>query len=405
MKRVAWIGMAFFILLTSLVSSQTGSDVHASFFWSRSCPHCERARPFVESLETEYPWLKVEYLEVSEDGNAEKYSKVLGECRGKTEAVPGFYACNRLLIGYRSDDTTGAQIRELLLNCSRDGVQGNCTLIEPEKVFYNLPFIGRIEESELSFPLFTALVAGADGLNPSGFFIIFLLFGLMAEVHSRTRVLSTGAAFAILSALTCFILMAALSGIFLALGKSEFATYMAGAAALVVGILNVKDFLMPGRGVTLAMSEPAKAGLLARMKEASNARNSGAAFVRVASAAFIATAYSLLSNAGFPLAYTRILTLASMRPLPIYPYLALYVVVRAIPTLAAVIASAALLRPLAFSEKWERTIKLFSGLMMANLALILFMAPEALADFSVTLGIMLFSVALAVMAMPFARKK
>ncbi|MGR9116616.1 MAG: cytochrome C biosynthesis protein, partial [Gammaproteobacteria bacterium] len=38
---------------------QSGKPVELSFFWSRRCPHCLEARPFVQALAAKYDWLQV----------------------------------------------------------------------------------------------------------------------------------------------------------------------------------------------------------------------------------------------------------------------------------------------------------------------------------------------------------
>jgi thiol-disulfide isomerase/thioredoxin len=41
-----------------VTGKETGEPrVHLYFFWSRSCPHCREALPFVHAMASEYDWL------------------------------------------------------------------------------------------------------------------------------------------------------------------------------------------------------------------------------------------------------------------------------------------------------------------------------------------------------------
>ena len=31
--------------------------IHLYFFWSKTCPHCQEAHPFITSLPDQFPWL------------------------------------------------------------------------------------------------------------------------------------------------------------------------------------------------------------------------------------------------------------------------------------------------------------------------------------------------------------
>jgi thiol-disulfide isomerase/thioredoxin len=44
--------------------------VHLYFFWTRSCPHCQAAIPFVEALSARYPWLLVHSSDISSDAGS-----------------------------------------------------------------------------------------------------------------------------------------------------------------------------------------------------------------------------------------------------------------------------------------------------------------------------------------------
>jgi hypothetical protein len=95
--------------------------------------------------------------------------------------------------------------------------------------------------------------------------------------------------------------------------------------------------------------------------------------------AIVANAYELLCTAGFPMVFTRILTLRRLPTAEYYAYLALYNAVYVTPLFAIVVAFASTLGSRKLSEREGHLLKLLSGLMMAGLGVVLLVAPAWLA--------------------------
>ena len=93
--------------------------VHLYFFWSKTCPHCQEAHPFiVETLPTEFPWLALHSLELTENpANGELYASMATALGGDAMYVPGFFYCGVMSAGYGSAETTGAEIKQRLTEC------------------------------------------------------------------------------------------------------------------------------------------------------------------------------------------------------------------------------------------------------------------------------------------------
>jgi hypothetical protein len=101
--------------------------------------------------------------------------------------------------------------------------------------------------------------------------------------------------------------------------------------------------------------------------------------VATAALALVANAYELLCTAGFPMVFTRILTLRALPAAEYYLYLALYDAIYVTPLFAIVAAFAWTLGSRKLSEREGHQLKLLSGLMMAGLGAVLLVAPAWLA--------------------------
>jgi hypothetical protein len=87
--------------------TRTATDelrIHLYFFWTRTCPHCRQARPFVEALPTDYPWLELHSHEITKDmAGGVQYAR-MGEA---ASLVPAFLFCGRVMTGFDRPETTG----------------------------------------------------------------------------------------------------------------------------------------------------------------------------------------------------------------------------------------------------------------------------------------------------------
>ena len=121
--------------------------------------------------------------------------------------------------------------------------------------------------------------------------------------------------------------------------------------------------------------------------------------------AFVANSYELLCTAGFPLVFTRILTLNDLPTVSYYLYLVLYNVVYVIPLLLIVGLFVWTLGARKLSEQGGRLLKLLSGLMMLGLGSVLIVAPDALQSLVVAPVILLAAVLVSALVGYFDRRR
>jgi len=93
--------------------------------------------------------------------------------------------------------------------------------------------------------------------------------------------------------------------------------------------------------------------------------------------AIVANSYELLCTAGFPMVYTRALTLRQLSTGAYYFYLALYNLIYVIPLLIIVLAFTWTLGSRKLGEREGRLLKLLSGVMMVGLGLLLLFGTGA----------------------------
>ncbi len=368
---------------------ERGSDgearVHLYFFWSEACPHCLEAHPFIVAIPGERPWVQLHALEVSRNRDNARRFKAMAEGVGETiEGVPTLFFCGRMQVGWQDAATTGTALLADLDACRAGGKVQMQSVAAP----IALPFFGALDPATLSLPLITVILAGLDAFNPCAFFVLLFLLSLLAHQKDRRRMLLVGGIFVATSGLMYFAFMAAWLNVFQLLGALGGITLAAGLLAVFVGVINIKDFFVFEKGITLSIPEAAKPGIYRRARAILQSGNPAAMLGATVFLAIVANFYELLCTAGFPMVYTRILTLTVASPGARYAWLALYNAIYIVPLLLIVLAFVGTLSAHKLSEREGRLLKLMSGVMMFQLGLVLTFVPAWLNDLWVTAGLL-----------------
>ena len=370
------------------------AEVQLYFFWSLTCPHCTAAHPHVEAIPQARPWVRLHALELSRHpenlGRYEAMARMLGE---EAVSVPAMIFCGELHVGWDRDETTGATVRRRLDEC-RARAAGVATAATPPAVAptITLPLVGALDPASLSLPALTLVLAGLDAFNPCAFFVLLFLLSMMAHQKSRRRMLLIGGVFVAISGLMYFAFMAAWLNVFQLFGHLAWVTLAAGALAVFVGAVNVKDFFAFERGLTLSIPEAKKPDIFRRTRAILAAENLPTMLAATVVLAIAANFYELLCTAGFPMVYTRLLTLAELSPAGRYGYLAAYNLIYVVPLAAIVAVFAGTLGARKLSEREGRLLKLLSGVMMLGLGALLLLAPERISQIGIAFGLMVVAV-------------
>lgn len=93
-------------------ANQAQDTVTIHFFWSKDCPHCVAAHPFINKLKAQYGWLRVKEYEISgHPRNSQLFEQMARDHGKETSFVPTFFIGDKMIVGYTSADTTGAEIQ------------------------------------------------------------------------------------------------------------------------------------------------------------------------------------------------------------------------------------------------------------------------------------------------------
>lgn len=400
-KRVRSAGILFRALLflsvmvaipdciPALADDTSPSDKTALFFfWGIGCPHCEAAKPFVEYLKQGYPDVEIRSLEIVHNKeNLNLLEKMVRERGAEYGGVPVFIIGNSVFSGY--NDTVIRRIEEAVKEYSSRKKSGGSTSLQPRgeqgPETLSLPFFGEKELGSFSLPVFTLVTAGLDSFNPCAFFVLLTLLSLLVHAHSRKRMLLIGGVFVSVSGILYFFFMAAWMNLFFVVGHLSVVTRVAGITAIAIAVINIKDYFLFKKGISLNIPEKSKPKLFERMRGLMRAESLPSAITGTIILAVAANSYELLCTAGFPMVYTRFLTMHSLSKTGYYAYLAFYNLVYVIP-LAIIVSFFVITMGSRKLSEWQgRVMKLVSGMMMSGLAFVLLLKPELLQNVKASL--------------------
>ncbi|BCB26866.1 membrane protein [Sulfurimicrobium lacus] len=362
--------------------------VQLYFFWSATCPHCLEARPFVEAIPSVRPWVTLHSLELTRHpAHARQYQDMAAQLGQEAASVPAVLFCGEMHVGWDAAETTGAEMLRRLDACQARVLAG-AVAPGPAPAKLMLPVLGEVDPQHFSLPLLTLAIAALDAFNPCAFFVLLFLLSLLVHQKSKKRMLAIGGIFVLFSGLMYFAFMAAWLSLFQLLGNLAWVTLAAGALAVLVGAVNVKDFFAFGQGPSLSIPESRKPDIYRRARAIVSADNLPAMVAATIFLAIAANFYELLCTAGFPMVYTRLLSLSGLPPAGRYFYLAFYNLVYVVPLALIVLAFVRSMGARKLTEREGRLLKLLSGTMMLELGMLLLIAPERLNNLAVAFALL-----------------
>jgi thiol-disulfide isomerase/thioredoxin len=124
-----------FLSLPGLTLGQE-SQVEVDFFYSASCPYCQKEKPFLANLEEKYPQIQVNYYEVSKNPkNLQLMKEAVQELDTNQKGnVPFTVIGEKDFIGWDGEEITGAQIEEAIIaELEKAGIKIKATNLDDTK--------------------------------------------------------------------------------------------------------------------------------------------------------------------------------------------------------------------------------------------------------------------------------
>lgn len=317
------------------------------------CPHCAAAKVWLADLAAERPELRIVLRPVDRDARARADLLRISRQAGYwPPGVPTFVVGDRVLVGFDDAEHSGAQLLALLA----DG--------QPAVTSVQSGLLGTLSVERLGLPLFTLALGLLDGFNPCAMWVLLFLLSLLVHLRDRTRMALIAGTFVLISGAVYYAFMAAWLNLFLLVGLSTLLVWTLSAAAIAIGVVNLRDGLRANGDFSLSIPAAAKPGLYARVRAILQADSLLPALAGVAALAVMVNFIELLCTAGLPALYTAVLTRQGLPPLAHYAYLGLYILGYIADDALMVATAVIALSSRKLSTRAGRGLKILSGVVM-----------------------------------------
>ena len=380
-----------------------GSSVTLLLFHGEGCPHCAAERAWLAQLAKEHPQLQIEAHEVWNDAAnralLDQYAQRLGF---EPTGVPVTIVGDRVWIGF--SDTVASQVEAAVVaalaaaaGSATPAPSGSPTSTPGDGAdpAVELPLVGRVALAGTPLLVSTLLIGFADGVNPCSLWVLAILLAVVLHSGSRGRVALVGGTFLLVTAGMYGLYIAGMYSALDYAGEMAWIRVAVSAVALAFGILQLKDGLAPGTGPSLSIAPERRPGLYRAMREV--ARPGQRLGATLAGTAVLAVGVSLLETpctAGLPLMWTSMLAEQQVALGTAVALFAAYMAVFLLDELVIFGAAVVTMRARRLQPEEGRVLKIVSGSLLVTLAVVMVLAPQAMAGLGSSLAVFALAAAL-----------
>jgi cytochrome c biogenesis protein CcdA/glutaredoxin len=227
--------------------------VHLHMFYGQGCPHCSKLRLFLDEMENNYPTLKVYEHEVYQDNEGRAlFERMSEDFNTAIEGVPTVFVDDKVIVGF--SNAIGESIEKEIQRC----LEIDCSNPETKQATTEtVKLTGDSSPSrdpakkeivkKLTVPIVVAAVA-VDAINPCAFAVLIILMTAALSIANKKRALKFGLAFTVSIYISYFLMGLGLFSALQATGLSHGFYIVVTVLAVIVGLLNVKDYFWYGKG-------------------------------------------------------------------------------------------------------------------------------------------------------------
>lgn len=354
---------------TSIVTAAEDEPIDIYFYWQIGCPHCEAADPVLEQIAAAHPEVRLIKREISQNPDNLREMVETGERNGvPATGTPYIVVGDMVWVGWR--DGNGFEIEQVVQQCIDEGCSDSPDMQRRNTL--DLPLVGDVDLSNRSLLVSTVLIALVDGVNPCSMWVLTVLIALALRTRSRKRTLAIGLTFIFVTGLVYAAFILGLVTVMTFLGLSWWIKAIVAAVAGFLGLVSIKDYFWFKRGLSFSIPESQKPGIIARMRTV--VRNSDSVLPLLGATIVLSVGVSLVEfgcTAGFPVLWTNLVRTQQAEPGTIGALLLLYMLIYQLDELVLFLIAVVTMRAIRLQEKEGRALKLYAGVLMLTLAVVM----------------------------------
>ncbi len=373
--------------LTTAAGDET---VEITLYYGNTCPKCEAEREWLDGLADEYDIALTEYEVYADSGNRELFVAAGEDLGFDASGVPVTIIDRRVWIGWT--DPIRDDVADAIDLASRgepvpSGVYGKpgtgtCAADElacaPDETGaeIDVPFLGTLSLDNRNLLVSTLIIGFVDGVNPCSLWVISVLLTIVVRTASRRRVVAIGTTFLLVTAAMYALYMAGIYSALTVVGFLGWIQVVVGIAAGIFAVVSIKDYFAFKKGLSFTISDSAKPGIYQRVRAAAGHHKLAPA---LAATVALGVAVSLLETpctAGFPVLWTGLLQANGVGFAESAALFVAYMVPFLIDEMIVFGIAVVTMRAAKMQEKHGELLKLFAGVTMLALAIVMVVDPE-----------------------------
>jgi len=259
----------------------------------------------------------------------------------------------------------------------------------------DVPLVGDVDLAGRSLLTSTLIIGFVDGINPCSMWVITVLLTIVVRTADRRRVIAVGTTFLVVTAAMYALYM---FGIYSALAfASHIATiqYVAAGIAGVFGLVTLKDYFAFKKGISFTIADSAKPGLYQRMRRAATSKSLLPALGATVVLGAVVSLLETPCTAGFPVLWTGLLHAHGVTSVEAAGLFVAYMVPFLLDELIIFGIVVVTMRATRMHEKHGQLLKLYAGVMMLVLCVVMLVDPAIMAAPLLAVGIFVAAFAVA----------
>ena len=398
----------------SAAAPDVGSEtVELTVYAGDGCPHCADLKEWLDALSVEVTGLVVTEREVwYDEANRELFFQDAERLGFEPSGVPAVILHERVWLGWSGTvaqdmlaSIAGASRGESIhpglfgtpgvepcdverLACgpgeqgeqADDGDQDAGEQPGQDRLNIDVPLLGDVDLAGHSLFTSTLIIGFVDGINPCSLWVITVLLTIVVRTADRRRVVAVGTTFLVVTAAMYALYM---FGIYSALAfASHIATiqYIAAAIAGVFGLVSLKDYFAFKKGISFSIADSAKPGLYQRMRRAATSKSLVPALGATIVLGVIVSLLETPCTAGFPVLWTGLLHAYGVTTAEAAGLFLAYMVPFLLDELIIFGVVVVTMRATRMHEKHGQLLKLYAGVMMLALCVVMLVDPVIMAN-------------------------
>lgn len=177
--------LLFFIFCPNLWANNSLQikPIEVELFITSTCPHCQKASDYLQTLQRQYPWIHLNTYVINENKAALKtFNQLLAKQKMDDFTVPSLFFCNTRWVGFADEKVSRGSLLTALKYCQQQTENNVENKPGVTNVLQHWAHAYQFNSSVVGQPAplkYTLLLALIDAFNPCALFVIAAFFALL----------------------------------------------------------------------------------------------------------------------------------------------------------------------------------------------------------------------------------